>query len=102
MPTPPKRPMPARSNKGGAVRGQARAAQVKAMNATHQAAHEPGVANKNFISGAIKHPGALHKMMGVPMDQKIPAGRMAAAAKAKGKLGQRARLAQTLKKLSHK
>lgn len=35
---PVKPEMPMRSNAGGAVRGQARAAQVKAMNATRKAA----------------------------------------------------------------
>lgn len=55
----------------------------------------------NWIKGAIKHPGALHKELGVPQGQKIPAGKIAAAAKKGGKLGQRARLAETLKKLHH-
>ena len=55
----------------------------------------------NWIKGAIKHPGALHKEMGVPMGQKIPAGKLAAAAKKGGTLGKRARLAETLKGLSH-
>ncbi len=55
---------------------------------------------KKWIKGAIKHPGALHKQLGVPAGEKIPASKLAKAAKAKGKLGQRARLAQTLKKLS--
>ncbi len=54
---------------------------------------------KNWIAGAIKRPGALHKQMGVPQGKKIPAGKLAKAAKAGGKLGQRARLAETLKKL---
>jgi len=54
---------------------------------------------KNFIKGAIKHPGALHRQLGVPQGQKIPAGKLAAAAKKGGKIGQRARFAQTLKKL---
>ena len=54
---------------------------------------------KNFIKGAIKHPGALHRQLGVPQGQKIPAEKIAAAAKKGGKLGQRARFAQTLKKL---
>ncbi len=53
-----------------------------------------------WISGAIKHPGALHKELGVPEGQKIPAKKLAAAAKAPGKEGQRARLAQTLKSLN--
>ena len=52
-----------------------------------------------WIAGAIKHPGALHKEMGIKQGTKIPAGRLAKAAKAPGKLGQRARLAQTLKGL---
>jgi hypothetical protein len=55
------------------------------------------MATKNWIAGAIKKPGALHKQMGVPQGQKIPAKKLASAAKAPGKLGQRARLAQTLK-----
>ena len=52
---------------------------------------------KNWIQKAIKKPGALHKQLGVPAGKKIPAGKLAAAAKKPGKLGQRARLAQTLK-----
>jgi hypothetical protein len=54
---------------------------------------------KKWIQGAIKKPGALHKQMGVPQGQKIPAAKLAKAAKGGGKLGQRARLAQTLKKM---
>jgi hypothetical protein len=50
----------------------------------------------NWIKGAIKHPGALHRELGVPQGQKIPAGKLAKAAKAGGTLGRRARLAQTL------
>jgi hypothetical protein len=53
---------------------------------------------KKWIQKAIKHPGALHKQLGVPQGQKIPGSKLAKAAKAGGKLGQRARLAQTLKK----
>ena len=54
---------------------------------------------KNWIKGAIKHPGALHKELGVPSGKKIPAKTLNKAAKAGGKLGQRARLAKTLKKI---
>lgn len=57
---------------------------------------------KNFIAGAIKHPGALHKQLGVPQGQKIPAKKLKAAANKGGKLGQRARFAETLKGLHHK
>lgn len=54
---------------------------------------------KNWIAKAIKKPGQLHKDLGVPAGKKIPAGKLAAAAKKPGKVGQRARLAQTLKKM---
>jgi hypothetical protein len=50
-----------------------------------------------FIQEAIKKPGALRKSLGVKKGEKIPAGKLAAAAKKPGKMGQRARLAQTLK-----
>lgn len=52
---------------------------------------------EKWIQKAIKKPGALHKQMGVPEGKTIPAKKLAAAAKKPGKLGQRARLAQTLK-----
>jgi hypothetical protein len=55
------------------------------------------MATKNWIAGAIKKPGALKESLGVKKGEKIPAGKLAAAAKAPGKMGQRARLAQTLK-----
>jgi len=51
---------------------------------------------KKWIAGAIKHPGALHKEMGVPQGQKIPRAKLAKAASAGGTLGKRARLAETL------
>jgi hypothetical protein len=57
-----------------------------------------GGGKKKWIAGAIKKPGQLHRDLGVPQGQKIPASKLAAAAKRKGKVGQRARLAKTLKK----
>ncbi len=54
----------------------------------------------NWIAGAISKPGALHKSLGVPKDEKIPAKKLSAAADKGGKLGKRARLAQTLKGLN--
>ena len=54
---------------------------------------------KNWIAGAIKKPGALRKELGVKEGEKIPAGKLTKAAKAPGKMGQRARLAQTLSKM---
>lgn len=54
---------------------------------------------EKWIQKAIKKPGALHKEMGVPMGKKIPAKKLATAAKKPGVLGKRARLAETLKGL---
>jgi len=51
----------------------------------------------NWIQDAIKKPGALKKSMGVKKGETIPAKKLAKAAKAPGKMGQRARLAKTLK-----
>jgi transcription antitermination factor NusA-like protein len=55
------------------------------------------MATKNFIQNAIKKPGALRASLGVKAGEKIPAKKLAKAAKAPGKMGQRARLAETLK-----
>jgi hypothetical protein len=52
-----------------------------------------------FIQAAIKKPGALRASLGVKKGEKIPTKKLAAAAKKPGKMGQRARLAQTLSKL---
>jgi len=57
---------------------------------------------EKWIQSAIKKPGALRKALGVKSGEKIPAKKLAAAAKKPGKLGQRARLAQTLRKLKNK
>ena len=51
----------------------------------------------NFIQKAIKKPGALREQMGAKKGEPIPAKKLAKAAKAPGKLGQRARFAQLLK-----
>jgi hypothetical protein len=51
----------------------------------------------DFIKKAIKKPGALRAELGAKKGEKIPAGKLAKAAKAPGKLGQRARFAQLLK-----
>jgi hypothetical protein len=53
---------------------------------------------EKWIQNAIKKPGALRSALGVKSGKPIPAGKLAKAAKAPGKLGQRARLAQTLKR----
>ena len=54
-------------------------------------------AKGGWIKDAIKKPGALREQLSVKKGEKIPAKKLAAAAKKPGKLGQRARLAQTLK-----
>jgi len=51
---------------------------------------------EKWIQKAIRHPGALHRQLNVPAGQKIPKKKLAAAAGKGGKLGRRARLAQTL------
>jgi hypothetical protein len=56
----------------------------------------------NWIKKAIKKPGALRAQLGAKKGEPIPAGKLAKAAKAKGKLGQRARLAMTLKGMKKK
>lgn len=51
----------------------------------------------HFIQDMHMKKGELHKNLGVPAGEKIPAGKMAAAAKQSGKVGERARFAETLK-----
>ena len=57
---------------------------------------------KNWIAGAVKKPGALRAEMGVKSGHNIPAGKLASAANKGGKLGQRARLAETFKGFKNK
>lgn len=57
---------------------------------------------KYWIQQAIKKPGALRAQLGVKKGQKIPVAKLEAAAKKGGKLGKRARLAKTLRKLARK
>ena len=54
----------------------------------------------NWIAGAIKHPGSLHKSLGVPEGKKIPAKKLAKAEHSDNpKLAKKAQLAETLKGL---
>lgn len=64
--------------------------------------YKKGGKTQNWIAGAIKHSGSLRKSLKVPAGKTIPASKLASAAKKPGKLGQRARLAQTLGKLKKK
>jgi hypothetical protein len=45
----------------------------------------------------IKKPGELHRNLGIPQGKKIPSGVLARAASRGGKVGERARLAETMK-----
>jgi hypothetical protein len=54
------------------------------------------------IKKAIKKPGSLRKSLGVKKGKKIPLKKLNKAAKAPGKLGQRARFAKTLSRLRKK
>jgi hypothetical protein len=60
------------------------------------------MSDKKWIQKAIKKKGALHKDLGVPEGKKIPAAKIAKAAKKGGLEGKRARLAKTLSKLRKK
>jgi hypothetical protein len=53
----------------------------------------------NWIAGATKNKGGLHRSLGVAAGKKIPLKRITMAAKGKGKVGKQARLALTLRKM---
>ena len=53
--------------------------------------------DKKWIQKAIKKPGSLRKSLKIKKGKDIPAKTLAKATKKPGKLGQRARLAETLK-----
>ena len=56
----------------------------------------------NFIKKAIKHPGALHRALGVPEGEKIPQSKLTkAAAHAGPHMKKMLALAKTLKGLHH-
>jgi hypothetical protein len=57
---------------------------------------------KKWIQAMHMKKGALHKELGVKQGKKIPATKLKAAAKKGGKIGKRARLAETLKGLRKK
>lgn len=53
----------------------------------------------NWIAGATKNKGGLHRSLGVPEGKKIALPLIQMAAKKKGKVGAQARLALTLRKM---
>jgi uncharacterized protein YaaW (UPF0174 family) len=56
---------------------------------------------KKWIQKAIKKEGALHKSLKVGKDKKIPLAKLEKASHKGGKMGKRARLALTLRKMKH-
>lgn len=60
------------------------------------------MAEKWIQKATSKHKGALRKELGAKKGKPIPAKKLKAAAKKGGKVGKRARLAITLKKLRKK
>lgn len=55
------------------------------------------MAKNKFIKGAIKHPGKLHRDLGVPENEKIPAEKMEKARNSKNpQIRKEAALAHTL------
>jgi len=61
-----------------------------------------GSVGKKWIAGAIKHPGALHRELGVPKGEKIPAKKLEKATHSDNpKLAKRAKFAEELKSFHH-
>lgn len=60
------------------------------------------MAAKKWIQKMHMKKGALHKELGVPEGKKIPEKKLKTAEKKGGKIGKRARLAETLKKMNRK
>ena len=86
----------------GSAGGEAEAGDQQSVgDITPEQSNEIDETKQKWIQKAI-HPGkkgALKKALAVPAGQKIPSKKLAMAAKKGGKLGQRARLAMTLRKL---
>lgn len=60
------------------------------------------MAKKKWIKGAIKNPGGLHRALGVPQGEKIPASKLAAAKRSKTpRIRRMANLASTLEGMHH-
>ena len=87
-----------RKKKGGMVKSSAQTSVIRGAQAP--GSREGSVIKAQdgkWIQKAIKKPGALRASMDIKKGQKIPAKKLNSAAKKGGKLGQRARLAKTLK-----
>lgn len=88
-----------RKRKAAAKRAKAKSAPAKKAPAKKKAAAKKKE-DKNWIQGAIKHPGALRKTLKVKEGEKIPVKKLKAATKSKNPTTRRrANLALTLRKL---
>ena len=54
-----------------------------------------------WVKRSVKHPGALHRDLGVTQGKKIPVSKIQAAAHGSGKTAQRARFALAARKFKH-
>jgi hypothetical protein len=91
------------------VNRDVKAANAKAEGKPHEGGYKAGGrtgkkdGGGNWIKGAIKKPGALHKSLGVKEGEKIPEKKLEKAEHSKNKLtAKRARLAETLKGMAKK
>ncbi len=58
------------------------------------------MAKKNWIAGAVEHPGALHRALKVKQGEKIPASKLMTASHSDNPhMRKMAQLAKTLKKM---
>lgn len=68
----------------------------------HDRSHRRASGGGNWIAGAIKHKGGLHRALHVPEGTKIPAKKMAKAAKSKNpRIRKMVGLARTLSHMHH-
>ena len=76
---------------------------MKKKEVPHPMLHGQHEKPKNWISGAIKHPGALKKSLHVKPGETIPESKLKKAEHSKNPTTRkRAVLAETLKKMHHK
>jgi hypothetical protein len=69
----------------------------------HKVHHDTYGKSGNWIAGAIKNKGSLHKELGVPEGKKIPKKKLDKAARSKNPLlKKRAKLAETLRSFKNK
>lgn len=53
---------------------------------------------QDWMGSVVRHPGGLHRALGIPLNQTIPMAKVHAAADEGGKIGRMASLAETFHK----